>query len=70
MYIDIGEGWHINLAYVARIHVVDNGGAGTSIKFYSATNQPLGDFNPSSPEDLAQVLNAIRSYGRRENDDS
>ena len=64
MFIEIGEGWHVNLIHVARIHVVDAGGIGTSLKFYSATNDHLGDFVPASPDDLMRVLNQIDSFGK------
>lgn len=64
MFIEIGQGWHINLNLVAKIHVVDAGGTGTAVKFYSATNEHLGDFNPSTPDDLMRVLNRIESFGK------
>ncbi|MEC4721627.1 hypothetical protein RY831_20885 [Noviherbaspirillum sp. CPCC 100848] len=64
MFIEIGNGWHINLAHVAKVHVVDQGGIGTTLKLYSLTNDHLGDFNPSSPEELMRVLNLIHSYGK------
>jgi len=64
MFIEIGDGWHINLAHVAKVHVVDQGGIGTTLKLYSLTNDHLGDFNPRSPEELMRVLNVIHSYGK------
>jgi hypothetical protein len=63
MFIDIGEGWQVNLALVAKIHVVDMGGSGTVFKFYSPSNDHLGDFNASTPEDMKRVLDLVRSYG-------
>jgi hypothetical protein len=64
MFIEVGEGWHVNLAHVAKIHVVDAGGAGTVLKFYSAMNNHLGDFVPETPDGLMQVLSQIESFGK------
>lgn len=64
MFIEIGAGWHINLNQVAKIHVVDAGGTGTALKFYSASNDHLGDFVPATPDDLMRVLNQIDSFGK------
>ncbi|KRB93116.1 hypothetical protein [Noviherbaspirillum sp. Root189] len=64
MFIEIGDGWHVNLAHIAKIHVVDQGGAGTILKLYSLTNDHLGDFNATSPEELMRVLNLVHSYGK------
>jgi hypothetical protein len=64
MFIEIGQGWHMNLNHVAKIHVVDAGGTGTSLKFYSSTNDHLGDFVPATADDLMRVLNQIESFGK------
>lgn len=64
MFIDTGKGWHLNLAHVARIHVMDHGGAGTSLKFYSASGEALGECNPATPEQLDELLRLIQQYGR------
>ena len=64
MFIEIGEGWHVNLSHVAKIHVVDTGGAGTVVKFYSSTNEHLADFVPQTPDRLMDVLNRIESFGK------
>lgn len=65
VFIDIGAGWHVNLAQVARIHVVDSGGIGTTLKFYSPANEHLGDFTPATPEELTQMLQLIDSFGKQ-----
>lgn len=64
MFIDTGGGWHLNLAHVARIHVVDHGGSGASIKFYSASGEAMGECNPGTPEALAVLLRTIQDFGR------
>lgn len=64
MFIEIGEGWHVNLAHVAKVHVVDSGVVGTAIKFYSPSNDHLGDFTPATPEELGRVLDAIHAFGK------
>ncbi|HEY8607943.1 MAG TPA: hypothetical protein VIM12_12585 [Noviherbaspirillum sp.] len=64
MFIDIGGGWQVNLAHVACIHTIDSGSVGTVLKFYSTTNEHLGDFSPESPEQLARVLDLVHSFGR------
>ena len=64
MFIEIGGGWQINLAQVARVHTIDSGGAGTVLKFYSPSNEHLGDFRPETPEQLTRVLDLLHGYGR------
>jgi len=64
MFIEIGEGWHVNLCLVAKIHVLDAGGTGTVLKFYSSTNEHLGDCVPQTPERLMEVMNQIASFGK------
>ncbi|GIZ52796.1 hypothetical protein [Noviherbaspirillum aridicola] len=66
MFIDIGGGWQINLSQVARIHTIDSGGAGTMLKFYSPSNEHLGDFQAETPEQLTRVLDQLHCYGRME----
>jgi hypothetical protein len=64
MFIDIGSGWHLNLAHVARVHVRDHGGSGTSIRFFAASGEALGECTPATPEQLSALLRAIEAYGR------
>jgi hypothetical protein len=64
MFIEIGAGWHVNLALVAKIHVVDNGVSGTVFKFYSPSNDHMGDFTPATPEDMQRVLGLVQSFGK------
>jgi hypothetical protein len=33
MFIEIDAGWQVNLAHVAKVHIVDAGAVGTSVKF-------------------------------------
>lgn len=63
MFIDIGGGWQVNLAHVARIHTVDSGGAGTVLKFYSPADVHLGDFQAEAPDQLMRVLELVHGYG-------
>jgi len=63
MFIEVGGGWHVNLSLVAKVHVLDQGGAGTVLKFYSASDQHLGDFSPSAPDELQRILQVIQSFG-------
>ena len=63
MFIEVGGGWHLNLSHVAKVHVVDQGGVGTVVKFYSASDQHLGDFSPSTPDELQRILQIIQSFG-------
>ncbi len=64
MFIDIGKGWHLNLAHVARVHVMDHGGSGISIKFYGACGDALGECNPATPEELSALMRLVQIYGR------
>jgi hypothetical protein len=64
MFIDIGGGWHVNLTQVTRIHVVDSGPSGVTIKFYAHNNEHLGDCTPSSPEEMQRVLGLVQAFGK------
>jgi len=54
MFIEIDGGRHANLAHVAKVHVVESGAAGTSVKFYSLTGQRLGDATPRRQKNSQQ----------------
>lgn len=63
MFIDIGNGWHLNLHHVARVHVMDHGGSGASIRFYAANGETMGEINAATPQELTQLIRAIQAYG-------
>lgn len=64
MFADVGNGVLVNLALVARIHLINLGAAGTVVKFYSPANELLADFTPPTPEELDRVMSVIHAYGR------
>jgi hypothetical protein len=64
MFAEVGNGMLVNLALVARIHVVNHGASGTILKFYSPNNELLADYQPATPEDLERVMGVIQSFGR------
>lgn len=64
MFIEISKGWHINLAQVAKIQIVDLEASGTLIKLYSPANEMLGEFTPATADETQRIIGLIHEYGK------